>query len=54
MIHAVHEILIASSTTTTFDVHRGSVLPIARAVVLTIPALGLLLYWFLIVRPRKR
>lgn len=51
----IHAVLTASSTTTTtFNVHRGAVLPVARVVVIAIPSTALLLFWFLIVRPRRK
>jgi hypothetical protein len=54
MMHVVHEMLMTSTTTTTFDAHRGAVLPAARAVVVAVPLVALFVYWFLIVRPRRR
>jgi len=53
MVHVAHTLLLASSTTTTFNVHRGAVLPAARFVVILIPSLALTVFWFLVVRPNR-
>jgi hypothetical protein len=44
----------ALTTTTIYSAHRGSVLPAARVIVLGVPITLGFLYWFLIVRRRKR
>lgn len=55
MMSVVATLVLAASTTTTIaNVHRGAVLPAARVVVLAVPALALVLYWFLVVRAKKQ
>ncbi|HEY5093350.1 MAG TPA: hypothetical protein VII60_08800 [Acidimicrobiales bacterium] len=39
---------------TTSSVHRGSMLPAARIIVLGVPLTFAFLYWFIIVRRRDR
>jgi hypothetical protein len=39
---------------TTSSVHRGSILPAARAIVIGVPVTFAFLYWFIIVRRRDR
>ena len=39
---------------TTSSVHRGSILPAARIIVLGVPLTFAFLYWFIIVRRRGR
>jgi hypothetical protein len=41
-------------TLTTSSVHRGSILPAARVIVLGVPFTFAFLYWFIIVRRRDR
>ena len=53
-MHVVNELLMASSTTPTlFNVHRGVALPAARVVVLLVPTMALLFYWSVVRRKRK-
>ena len=44
--------IVAALTTT--SVHRGSILPAARIIVLGVPFTFAFLYWFIIVRRRDR
>jgi hypothetical protein len=44
--------IVAALTTT--SVHRGSILPAARVIVLGVPLTFAFLYWLLIVRNRNR
>jgi len=42
-----------TTSTTVFNPHRGAVLPAARVVVIAIPTLAAVAYWFLVVRRRR-
>jgi hypothetical protein len=54
LVHAFHDLLAASSTTSTlFNVHRGAALPAARFVVVSVPLMALLFYWSVVRRKRK-
>lgn len=44
--------LVAFTTTTVVSVHRGSILPAARVIVIGVPVTFALLYWLLIARRR--
>jgi hypothetical protein len=53
-VYVVHELLLATSTTSTLiNVHRGAALPAARAVVVLVPAMALLFYWSVVRRKKK-
>jgi hypothetical protein len=41
-----HALILASSTTTTYDPHKGAPLPAARVIVLAVPVVLLSLLYF--------
>jgi hypothetical protein len=47
-------VVLIDAALTTSSVHRGSILPAARAIVLGVPVTFAFLYWFIIVRRRDR
>jgi hypothetical protein len=54
MTALANHLVLAATTTTTFDAHRGAALPAARVVIIAVPTLALVLFWLLVVRPKRK
>jgi hypothetical protein len=49
----LHALILTSSTTTTFDPHKGSPLPAARVIVLAVPVILLTLIYLRVKGTKK-